>query len=154
MDYLGASREYGETPPMPIATYRRLLGLSDGQYARFKDLSLCVIRKTVEEINRVTDFRVTVEYKGECRRVTAVKFKIRRVLMLPEPGQQQGMLFPDLEDMPAAVKKLKDAGLSPAGAWDVWQQGFQGVEAEKSLGTVEGASRPCSCATSGRRSTC
>jgi hypothetical protein len=128
VDYLGAGREYGETPYIEIATYRKLLGLSKGQYARFKDLSLYVIRKPVEEINRVTDFRVTVEYREEQRWVTAVKFKIRRVLMLPEENKRQGTLFPDLDDMPVVVKVLKDAGLSAKDAWEIWQSGFDGVE--------------------------
>jgi hypothetical protein len=131
VDYLGAVREYGETPYIEIATYRKLLGLSEGQYARFKDLSLYVIRKPVEEINRVTDFRVTVEYREEQRWVTAVKFKIRRVLMLSEENKKQGTLFPDLEDMPLVVKMLKDAGLSATDAWDIWQSGFDGVEPGK-----------------------
>jgi hypothetical protein len=131
VDYLGAGRECGETAYIEIATYRKLLGLSEGQYARFKDLSLYVIRKPVEEINRVTDFRVTAEYKEEQRWVTAVKFKIRRVLMLPEENKKQGTLFPDLEDMPLVVKMVKDAGFSAKDAWEIWQSGFDGVEADK-----------------------
>jgi hypothetical protein len=131
VDYLGAGREYGETPYIEIGTYRKLLGLSEGQYARFKDLSLYVIRKPVEEINRVTDFRVSVEYREERRRVAAVKFKIRRVLMLPEPSKKQGTLFPDLEDMPVVVKMLKDTGLSAQDTWEIWQSGFDGVEPER-----------------------
>jgi hypothetical protein len=131
VDYLGVGREYGETSYIEIATYRKLLGISEGQYARFKDLSLYVIRKPVEEINRVTDFRVTVEYREEQRWVTAVKFKIRRVLILPEESKKQGTLFPDLEEMPVVVKMLKDAGLSAKDAWDIWQSGFDGVEPDR-----------------------
>jgi hypothetical protein len=131
VDYLGRGREYGETPYIEIATYRRLLGVSEGQYARFKDLSLYVIKKPVEEINEVTDFRVTVEYRDEGRRVTAVKFKIRRVLLLAEQSRKQGTLFPDLEDMPLVVKILEDAGLSDKDAWEIWQNGFDWVEADR-----------------------
>jgi hypothetical protein len=130
VDYLGTGRDYGETAYIPIATYRKLLGVADDQYTRFKDLSFYVIKKPVGEINRVTDFYVTVEYKEEGRKVTAVKFKIRRVLMLAEESKKQGTLFPDLEDMPLVVKMLKDAGLSARDAWEVWQGGFDGVEAE------------------------
>jgi hypothetical protein len=131
VDYLGTGREYGETAYIPIASYRKLLGVSEGQYARFKDLSFYVIKKPAEEINRVTDFHVTVEYKGESRKVTAVKFKIRRVLMLAEQSKKQSMLFPDLENMPLAIKILKDTGLSAKDAWEIWQSGFDGVEADK-----------------------
>jgi hypothetical protein len=130
VDYLGTGRDYGETAYIPIATYRKLLGVADDQYSRFKDLSFYVIKKPVEEINRVTDFYVTVEYKEEGRKVTAVKFKIRRVLMVAEQSKKQGTLFRDLEDMPLVVKLLKDAGLSARDAWEVWQSGFEGMEAE------------------------
>jgi hypothetical protein len=114
------------------------LGVAPGQYARFKDLSFYVIKKPVDEINRVTDFYVTVEYREEGRKVTAVKFKIRRTLMLTEQRTQQGTLFPDLTDMPEVVKELKDAGLSATDAWEIWQRGFQGVEAENRLEIVGG----------------
>ena len=40
VDYLGAGRDYGETAYIAITTYRKLLGVAEGQYARFKDLSL------------------------------------------------------------------------------------------------------------------
>jgi plasmid replication initiation protein len=50
VDYLGTGREYGETAYIPIATYRKLLGVTEGQYVRFKDLSFYVIKKPVEEI--------------------------------------------------------------------------------------------------------
>jgi Initiator Replication protein len=131
VDYLGTGREYGETAYIPIATYRKLLGVSEGQYARFKDLSFYVIKKPVEEINRVTNFHVTVEYKEEGRKVTAVKFKIRRVLMLAEQSKKPGTLFPDLEEMPLMVKVLKDIGLSAKDAWEIGRRGFDGVDTDK-----------------------
>jgi hypothetical protein len=130
VDYLGTGRDYGETPYIPIATYRKLLGVAEGQYTRFKDLSFYVIRKPVEEINRVTDFQVTVAYQEESRKVTGVKFKIRRVLMLAEKSSRQGTLFPDLADIPAVVKELKDVGLSATDAWEIWQKGWEGVDSE------------------------
>jgi hypothetical protein len=130
VDYLGTGRDYGETSYIAIGTYRKLLGVAEEQYTRFKDLSFYVIKKPVEEINRVTDFHVTVEYQEEHRKVVAVKFKIRRVLMLAERNNRQGTLFPDLADMPMVVKELKEAGLSPTDAWDVWQKGWENVDAE------------------------
>jgi hypothetical protein len=104
------------------------MGVAEEQYARFKDLSLYVIKTPVDEINRVTDFQVKVEYKREGRKVIAVKFKIRRLLLLPEPAGKQGVLFPDLDDLPVVIKELQDAGLALKDAVDIWQQGFSYVE--------------------------
>jgi hypothetical protein len=130
VDYLGTGRDYGETPFIPLATYRQLMGVSEDQYTRFKDLNLYVIKASVEEINRVTDFHVTVEYQRAGRKVTAVKFKVRRVLVLPEANNRQGALFQDLEDMPPVVKELKNAGLSSKDAWEIWQHGVDYIEAD------------------------
>ena len=44
------------------------------------------------------------------RKVTALKFKIRRVALLPEAQPEQKKLFPELDDMPLVVKELKDVG--------------------------------------------
>src|SRR3989454_4020314 len=105
------------------------MGISEGQYARFKDLSLYVIKTPVEEINRVTDFRVAVVYKREHRKVTGVKFKVRRVFEMPVTAVTRTLpLFPALEDMPEVVRELKTVGLSTVDAWEIWQQGFEYVE--------------------------
>jgi Initiator Replication protein len=127
-DYLGTGRDYGETPFISIMDFRKLMGIPQGQYARFKDLSLYVIKEPVTEINDVSDFCVSIDYQRQGRKVTALKFKIRRVVRLPGALTGQGSLFPGLEDMPVVVKELKEAGLSSNDAWDIWQQGFHCVE--------------------------
>jgi Initiator Replication protein len=123
-DYLGSGRDYGETPFIPLAEYRKLMGIADDMYPLFKLLNKRVIKEPVSEINRVSDFLVSVAYQKQGRKVTALKFKIRRVALLPEAVTGQGKLFPDLEDMPLVVKLLKDAGLSSNDAWDIYQQGW------------------------------
>jgi len=139
-DYLGSGREHGETPFLELTTFRKLMGIAKEEYPRFKDLSLYVIKKPVEEINHVSDFRVTVEYQYQGRKVIALKFKIRRVALLPEPAQIK--MFPDLEDMPVVIKELKDVGLSSNDAWEIWQQSFSYVDASvRPADPGEGAER-------------
>jgi DNA-binding transcriptional MerR regulator len=72
-----------------------------------------------------------VEHQRQGRKVTALKFKIRRVTKLPGVDGEQSSLFPDLDDMPVAVKMLQEAGLSADEAWRIWQQGFHYVDAGK-----------------------
>jgi hypothetical protein len=127
-DYLGANREHGETPFIGMEYFRKVIG-ADDSYRDFKKLNQRVIKPAIGEINRVSDFRVTVEHQREGRKVTALKFKIRRVLTLP--GMRQPHLFPDLEDMPVVVKMLKDAGLAHRDAFEVWQEGFNIVAPDK-----------------------
>ena len=125
-DYLGSRREQGETPFIPLEQFKKLMGITEGMYALYKLFSQRVLKPAVAEINRVSDFRVTVDYQRQGRKVMALKFHIRRVSLLPH-GQQPD-LFPDLADMPIAVKAMTDAGLSMKDALAVWQQRFEYVE--------------------------
>jgi Initiator Replication protein len=131
-DYLGYGREYGETSYIDIDDFRKLMGVEESDfYALFKELKRKIITPAINEINHVSDFHVTVDYKRQGRKITAVKFKIRRVKQLPTAGDKQPDLFPDLQDMPPVVKALKDAGLAVHDAWEIWQQGFDYVERGK-----------------------
>jgi plasmid replication initiation protein len=127
-DYLGSGREYGETPFIPLETFRKLMGIADGMYPVFMRLNEKVIKPAILEVNRVSDFRVTMDCQRQGRKVTALKFKMRRVAMLPEPQSEQRTLFPDLEDTPVIVKELRDAGLATQDALEIWQQGFSYVD--------------------------
>jgi hypothetical protein len=69
-----------------------------------------------------------MECQRQGRKVTALKFKMRRVAMLPEPQSEQRTLFPDLDDMPVIVKELRDVGLSTQDALEIWQQGFSYID--------------------------
>lgn len=126
VDYLGAGREHGETPFIPLEQFRKLMGIADGAYSLYKLFSQWVLKPAVAEINRVSDLKVTVDYQRQGRKVVALKFKIRRMLMLPESPQPD--LFPDLDDMPAVVKLLTDVGLALHDALEIWQKGFDMVE--------------------------
>jgi len=128
IDYLVESKNYGETPFMPLEQYRELMGISSEMYPLFKLFNQRVIKEPIAEINRKTDFNVTVEYQRKSRKVVAVKFKIRRELQIPGNGDVQASLFPDDEDQPPIVRELKQAGLAARDAWSVWQQGFDYVD--------------------------
>ena len=130
-DYLGSEREQGETPFIPLEHARKIMGTIDGKYASFRDFNKWVLKPAITEVNRVSDFRVTVDYQRQGRKVTALKFKIHRVKMLPAGMTNQPDLFPDLADMPIAVKAMTDAGLPLKDALAVWQKGFDGVEVKE-----------------------
>jgi Initiator Replication protein len=142
VDSLGTARQQGETPFIPVERYREIMGISAEQYPKFKEFNRRVIKGPVEEINGVTDFHVEADYlrKGRGDKVVAVKFRIRRVLDVRQLGKGMMPLFTDLEDMPLAVKALKDAGLSAKDAWEIWQGGFECVDAEKRPAVPEGDS--------------
>jgi hypothetical protein len=127
-DYLGAGREEGVTPVIPLEVFRNLMGIPEGEYREFMRLNEKVIKPAIAEINKVSDFRVTVDYHRQGRKVVALQFKIRRIILLPTPNNGQGKLFPDIEDMPIIVKELKDTGIVARDAWEIYQQGFNYVQ--------------------------
>jgi hypothetical protein len=131
VDYLGHEREYGETPFIALEAFKEMMGVEEGMYSLFKLFSQRVLRPSLAEINRVSDLQVTVGYQRKGRKVEALKFKIRRMAMLPVADYRQPTLFPDLEDMPEVVKRLKEAGLAESDAWDVWQKGWEFVSEKK-----------------------
>lgn len=132
VDYLGHEREYGETPFIPIEQFHKLMGVENSQYVRqFKILNRDMLKPAIAEINKVSDLWVVAEQQRKGRKVVALKFKVRRVAMLPVDNRQQHSLFPELEDMPVVVKLLKDVGLADNDAWEVWQKGFDYVQPDK-----------------------
>ncbi|MDA1190071.1 MAG: replication initiation protein [Candidatus Poribacteria bacterium] len=131
LDYLFEARNYGETPFIPITTFRRLMGLDDGIYPTFKRLNQRVIKEPVEEINDVTDLNVRVEYRRKGRKVVAVKFRIWCTVELAEKPELQGELFPDRSQLPPLVADLIEAGLPKQEAMTVYEQGFDYVNPDK-----------------------
>ncbi len=131
VDYLDETRNSGETPYIALETYRKLMGIADNLYPEFKAFNRRVIKEPVDEINRVTDFRVEAVYQRKARQVAAVKFKVRQVPQSSGQVAKQNALFPNTCDGSPAVTALKDAGLSIEEAWRIWQESFNYVDMDK-----------------------
>lgn len=66
------------TPVMGLAEFRELMGLEKSEYPTFKSLNRRVIKGPVAEINRLSDISVTTEYTKDKRKVTGIRFIIRK----------------------------------------------------------------------------
>jgi Initiator Replication protein len=131
VDYLGYEREAGETAYIPLDKIHKLLAVENSQHAnQYKIFNRDVLKPALAEINRVSDLRVMVDCQRKGRKIAALKFKIRRIVLLPEAISQQPDLFPDIKDAPA-IHLLKEAGLASGDAWEVWQKGFSYVTEDK-----------------------
>ncbi|MCK4140021.1 replication initiation protein (plasmid) [Ralstonia solanacearum] len=75
----------GSTGWISVETWRRLLGAEASTYDEFKHFNGEVIKKSVKEINTVSNILVAPEYKREGRRVTQIRF-------LVEENPQKSML--------------------------------------------------------------
>ncbi|MCG9134757.1 replication initiation protein, partial [Candidatus Poribacteria bacterium] len=77
-DYFDIARDKGETPFIPLETYRELMGLPTDDYTTFKSLNQWVIKPAIKEINDLTDYYVEFEPKRIGRRIGELKFRITR----------------------------------------------------------------------------
>ena len=128
-DYFDIARNQGETPFIPIETFRELMGLEQGEYPVFKVLNRDVIKPAITEINTLTNFFIEVEQKRIGRRIGELKFKISRLKELPSLEPTQMPLFADVEDLPTIAIKLIQAGVSRKEALRIANQEWDVVDA-------------------------
>ena len=126
-DYFDTTREKGETPFIPLETYRELMGLQTDDYTTFKSLNQWVIKPAIKEINDLTDYHVEVEQKRLGRKIAELKFRITRVKELPV----QESLFPDIENLPPVAVGLVQAGIDRKMAQQIAKQEWEFVNPEK-----------------------
>lgn len=80
---------------LDVEKFRRLMGAEAAMYEDFKRLSAFVIKKSVEEINAVSDIRIVPEYRREGRKVVAIRFSVEensQSLFGPNPLNDEDLL--------------------------------------------------------------
>ena len=126
-DYFDTARDRGETPFIPLETFRELMGLQTNEYTTFKSLNQWVMKPAIKEINTETDYHVEVEQKRIGRRVGELKFRITRVKRLPV----QESVFPDIEDLPPIALELIQTHIDRTIALKIAEQEWDFVSPEK-----------------------
>lgn len=129
-DYFDIARNQGETPFIPLETFRELMGLENEEYPAFKFLNHEVIKPSIKEINELTNFSVEVEQKRIGRKVSELKFRISRLREIPTVQQPQGAPSFDIEDLPPIAVKLVQAGVSRKEALRIATQTWDGVDTD------------------------
>ena len=126
-DYFDTTRDQGETPFIPLETYRELMGIEADEYQTFKALNQFVIKPAIQEINALTDYHVEVEHKRIGRRIGELKFRITRVKQLPI----QESLFPDIENLSPVAVELIQADIDRKVAQKIADRDWDFVNREK-----------------------
>ena len=78
VDYFNIKIGYSETPFISIQEFRKLLGLKTEEYKKFRDLNFYIIKKALKEINAKSDLFVEVKQEKKGRKVTGLKFCIKK----------------------------------------------------------------------------
>ena len=126
-DYFDTDRDQGETPFIPLESFRGLMGLEKDEYSVFKELNRNVIKPAVKEINDLTSYHVEVEQKRIGRRIGELKFRITKVKQLPV----QESLFPDIENLPSVAVELIQAEIDRKMALEIADRDWDFVSPEK-----------------------
>ncbi len=67
-----------QTPWFDIIKFRKLMGIEEGQYKIFRDFKHRVLDKAVEEVNKYSPIRITLQFRRKKRRVIAIQFIIKQ----------------------------------------------------------------------------
>ena len=126
-DYFDIARDQGETPFIPLETYRELMGLAETDYPVFKELNRNVIKPGIKEINDLTNYRVEMESKRVGRKIGFLKFRITKVKQVAI----QESLFPDIENLPVVAVELMQAKIDRKVAVRIAEQDWDFVNPEK-----------------------
>ena len=128
-DYFDIARNQGETPFIPMETFRELMGLDKDEYPVFKVLNRDVIKPAIQEINALTNFFIEIEPKRIGRKICELKFRISRLKELPTVQSTQETFSFDIEDLPPIAIKLVQAGVSRKEALRIATQEWDAVDA-------------------------
>ena len=126
-DYFDADRDQGETPFIPLETFRELMGLEKNEYPLFKELNRNIIKPAVKEINDLTNYLVEVEQKRFKRKIAELKFRIIKVERIPV----QDSVFPDIENLPPVAIELIQANIDRSVALQIADEAWDFVTPEK-----------------------
>ena len=126
-DYFDTERDQGETPFIPLETFKSLMGLAETDYPVFKVLNRDLIKPAIKEINDLTNYHVEVEQKRIGRRIGELKFRITRAKHIPI----QESLFPDIENLPVVAIELVQAEIDRKVALQIADKEWDFVNREK-----------------------
>ena len=102
-DYFDIARNQGETPFIPMETFRDLMGLDKDEYPLFKEFNRNVIKPAIQEINALTNFFIEIEPKRIGRKICELKFRISRLKEMPTVQPTQETFSFDIEDLPPSL---------------------------------------------------
>ena len=126
-DYFDTDRGQGETPFIPLETFKELMGIEADGYKTFKALNQTLIKPAIKEINDLTAYYVEVEHKRIGRKVAELKFRITKVKQLPI----QESLFPDIENLPPVALELVQARVDREMAEKIAEQEWEFITPAK-----------------------
>ena len=101
IDYFNIEKEIGQTPMIPLEDFKKLMGLKEKEYPRFKYLNDRIIKRAIKEINEKSNLQVKVEHAKQGRRVVGLKFYISK--NAKNIYELKSKIFPQEKALPSPV---------------------------------------------------
>lgn len=129
-DYFDIARKAGETPFIPLETFKELIGLDKHEYPVFKFFNRDVIKPAIKEINELTGYFVEVEPRRLGRKIGELKFRITKPRQLTSDAPAPETVFADTYDLPEIARELVEAGVSRKEALRIAGEAWDAVDAD------------------------
>ena len=129
-DYFDTDRDQGETPFIPLETFRELLGIESDEYPAFSIFNRAVIKPALKEINDLTSYHIAVEQKRIGRRIAELKFHITKATSVEQIPIQES-LFPDIENLSPVAVELVQAKIDRNMALQIADQAWDFINPQK-----------------------
>lgn len=119
LDYYDHRKPISRTPYIELAKFRELMGLAPDAYKEFKILNRDIIKKSLEEINGVSDLEADVNFKKTGRSINKMQFTIKRneknasmSKALPPIRQEKTPFDLDIEDQDIFKRLVEKYGVN------------------------------------------
>lgn len=119
LDYYDHRKPISRTPYVAVEKFRELMGLAPDAYKEFKRLNRDIIKKSLDEINGVSDLEADVNFKKTGRSVNKMQFIIKRNQnndsmsnVLPPARQEKNSLASDIENQDILKRLVGNYGVN------------------------------------------
>ena len=126
-DYFDRDREKGQTPFIPLETFRELMGIEADEYRTFKALNQTLIKRQ----SRKSTKSQTISSKPNTNVLAAKSPNSSSISPRSSSCPVQESLFPDIENLPPVALELVQAEIDRKVAQNIADQAWDFVNPEK-----------------------
>lgn len=146
LDYYDHRKIISRTPYIEVEKFRELMGLAPDAYKEFKRLNKDIIKKSLDEINKISDLEANVNFKKAGRSIKKMQFTIKRneknasiPNVLPPIRQEKlSLLGLDIENQDLLKRLVENYGVNMEVATNLLET-YDKSQIQENLTVVENA---------------
>ena len=134
VDYLGV----GQTGWIELETFRRLMGVAEGEHTEYKKFNQRIVQVALREVNKLSDITVKVETRRTGRQVEALKFKAHAKHATLAAHVEEVQARGQTPVMPPAAGSTARRALEEPDAFETWFSALAPLEKSSFEARAEG----------------